>query len=153
MRIADAFSDEVAHAGAAGLGERLTGRPAGEDVDIDGPEDLPDLVDVVRFAEVPLDRHTSEVVRMGLQRFGVEVGTEDDPHPGIFKAKTHSASAREQIGRQQAVGTLAPQLSAERHQLGRVGAVLTMRRQPKSLASLELHGPWSVVVDIDGSFG
>ena len=41
------------------------------------------------------------MVGVGRERIGVEVGAEDDTHPSLFQAETHSSGPGEQVGGEQ----------------------------------------------------
>ena len=77
-------SDEVPHARAAGLRERLARRPAGEDVDVPR-RSSPLLARPVGVPEIPVEGEPGEVVPVCFKRFWVMVRAKNDVHSRLFE--------------------------------------------------------------------
>ena len=137
MSFAKAVLDEVTHSGAPSLRERLTRGPPDEDVDVHRAEDLPDLLHLGRIAKVPPDRHSGEVVRMGLQGFRIEIGTEHDLHSRVLEPEAHATRSGEEVGCDQLSRVLIPQAPDELDQTRDIVAVILVLRQSQRLATVQ----------------
>jgi len=96
-------------------------------------------LDPLRIAEVPADRHASEVMAMCLECFRIEVCAEDDFHAGVLEAEAHASRAGEQVSREQWPRRGPAEPPGEFDQLLDVVAVISMWRQPEGLAAIDPH--------------
>ena len=140
MSLPDTVLDEEPHPGAAGLGERLARRTAGQDVDPRRAEDAPHLFDPFRVTQVPSDGHPGEVVGMGRERIGVEVGTEHDAHPRLLQTEAHSARTGEQVGGEEGPLGRGPQATHQVSEFRRVAAVIWVLGETQRLTTRETWG-------------
>src|SRR5699024_750251 len=97
IRVSLAELDTVPDHRAAGPGERLARRSAGDDLYTSVLDQLADALDHIWVGEIPVEREPGEVGRMGRHCRLVVVCSHHHAVPGLFQPEADAASTREEV--------------------------------------------------------